>query len=95
VLIAQGRVHEGLLANSRAIMSAARARALHASRSIRALVMLGQRDQALQLYREWLAEEPGNPIVLHQMAACLGQDAPDRASDAYVATVFDNFALQL
>lgn len=91
VLIAQGRVHEGLLANSRAITLLPR-ESIAREQVIRALVMLGQRDQALQLYREWLAEEPGNPIVLHQMAACLGQDAPDRASDAYVATVFDNFA---
>ena len=91
VLIAQGRVHEGLLANSKAITLLPR-ESIAREQVIRALVMLGQRDQALQLYREWLVEEPGNPIVLHQMAACLGQDVPDRASDAYVATVFDNFA---
>ncbi len=91
VLIAQGRVHEGLLANSRAIMLLPR-ESMAREQVIRALVMLGQRDQAAELYREWLAEEPDNPIVQHQLAACLGQDAPDRASDAYVASVFDNFA---
>lgn len=91
VLIAQGRIHEGLLANSQAIMLLPRESTAR-EQVIRALVMLGQREQAATLYREWLAEEPDNPIVLHQLAACLGQDAPDRASDAYVAAVFDQFA---
>ena len=91
VLIAQGRVHEGLLANSRAITLQPR-ESVAREQVIRALVMLDQRDQATTLYREWLLEEPDNPIVQHQLAACLGQDAPERASDAYVASVFDNFA---
>ncbi len=91
VLIAQGRIHDGLLANSRAITLWPR-ETIAREQVIRALVTLGQREQAAQLYREWLAEDPDNPVVLHQLAACLGQDAPDRASDAYVATVFDSFA---
>jgi predicted TPR repeat methyltransferase len=91
VLIAQGRVREGLLANSRAIMLLPR-ESMAREQVVCALVLLGQREQAVELYREWLAEEPDNPIVQHQLAACLGQDAPDRASDAYVASVFDNFA---
>jgi predicted TPR repeat methyltransferase/Tfp pilus assembly protein PilF len=91
VLIAQGRVSEGLLANSQAIVLLPR-ESIAREQVIKALVLLGQREQAAELYREWLAEEPDNPIVQHQLAACLGQEAPDRASDAYVATVFDHFA---
>lgn len=91
VLIAQGRVHEGLLANSRAITLLPR-ESMAREQVVRALVLLGERDQAAALYREWLLAEPDNPIVQHQLAACLGKDAPDRASDAYVAAVFDNFA---
>jgi len=55
-------------------------------------VLLGELDQAAVLYREWLAEDPGNPVVQHQLAACLRQAAPPRASDAYVEKVFDSFA---
>lgn len=94
-LMALGRVHDGLVANSKAI--ALWPRHLQArDQVIRALVLLGEREQAATLYREWLAEEPDNPVVQHQLAACLGQGqdvpAPERASDAYVQQVFDAFA---
>jgi predicted TPR repeat methyltransferase len=90
-LMGQGRIAEGLRANSRAI--ALWPRHLQArERVATALVLLGEREQAAQLYREWLAEEPDNPVVQHQLAACLGQAAPERASDAYVEQVFDGFA---
>jgi predicted TPR repeat methyltransferase len=91
-LIAQGQVHEGLMANSRAIALWPR----HLQRRdqvIRALVLLGERQQAAALYREWLVEEPDNPVVQHQLAACAGDGTtPARASDAYVRQVFDSFA---
>jgi len=92
-LMAQGRVHEGLVANSRAV--ALWPRQLQArDQVIRALVLLGEREQAAALYREWLAEDPNNPVAQHQLAACLGAagGAPERASDAYVRQVFDAFA---
>ena len=90
-LMAQGRVHDGLLANSKAV--ALWPRHLQArDQVIRALLLLGERDKAAELYREWLAEEPDNPVVQHQLAACLGEQAPERASDAYVEVVFDAFA---
>jgi len=90
-LIAQGQVHEGIIANSRAIALLPR-HVQARDQVIRALVLLGEREQAAELYREWLAEEPDNPVVQHQLAACVGHDAPDRASDAYVQLVFDAFA---
>jgi predicted TPR repeat methyltransferase len=91
VLMESGQVHEGLLANSRAI--ALWPQHLQArDQVIRALVLLGERERAAALYRDWLAEEPDNPVVQHQLAACLGQDAPERASDRYVQQVFDQFA---
>jgi predicted TPR repeat methyltransferase len=91
VLIAQGKLHEGLLANSRAI--AVWPRHLQArDQFIRALLLLGERERAAQLYREWLAEEPDNPLAQHQLAACLGESQPERASDAYIQKLFDNFA---
>lgn len=90
-LLAQKRIHEGLIANGRAITLWPR-HLQGRDQVIRALLLLGERDQAAALYREWLAEEPDNPVVQHQLAACLGEAAPARASDAYVETVFDSFA---
>jgi predicted TPR repeat methyltransferase len=90
-LMAQGNLHEGLLANSRAITlwpHHLQAR----DQVIRALVLLGERVRAAQMYRDWLAEEPDNPLVQHHLAACLGEAQPERASDAYVQKVFDSFA---
>ena len=49
-------------------------------------------DEAAKVYREWLAEEPDNPVPKHYLAACTGQDVPERADDAYVANTFDEFA---
>ena len=94
-LLDQGRVHEGLLANSRAVSlwpTNQQAR----SDVLRALVLLGEKQRAAALYREWLDEEPDNPIARHLLAAAEGEGkddaAPGRASDAYVEEVFDHFA---
>lgn len=90
-LMTQGRVHEGLIANSRAI-TLLPGHLMARDQVLRALLLLGERDRAAQLYRDWLIEEPDNPVIQHQLAACLGEQAPDRASDAYVEQVFDSFA---
>jgi predicted TPR repeat methyltransferase len=92
ILLGQGRVPEGLQANGHATLLWPR-HLLQRDQILRALVLLGHLDQAADLYREWLVEDPGNPVVEHQLAACL-QDgaAPSRASDAYVETLFDGFA---
>lgn len=90
-LMAQHRVHDGLLASSRAVTLGPRQ--LHGrNQVIRALLLLGERDEAAKLYREWLAEDPDNPVAQHQLAACVGDTAPQRASDGYVQQVFDSFA---
>lgn len=69
------------------------------SRNLRALESLGvvlyalkRRDEAAQVYRDWLQREPDNPVPHHMLAACGGADAPPRADDAYVRDVFDGFA---
>lgn len=90
-LLEQGRIHDGLVANSRAITllpQDVRTR----QEVIRALMTLDERERAASLLREWLAEDPGNPVVEHLLAACGGGPAPERASEAYVAQVFDGFA---
>jgi len=90
-LMGQGKLHDGLLANSKAITLSPRHLQAR-DQVIRALVLQGEREQAAVLYREWLAEEPDNPVAQHQLAACLGENPPERASDAYVEMVFDGFA---
>ena len=95
VLIEDGRIAEGLAANSRAIVLWPR-EVQARDQVIRALVLLGELDQAAALYRDWLREDPDNPVIQHQLAACLQTEAqapvPARASDAYVEKVFDSFA---
>ena len=58
----------------------------------RAHINLGEFDRAAQVYREWLADEPDNPIALHQLAACTGEGVPERAADDYLEMTFDAFA---
>jgi predicted TPR repeat methyltransferase len=94
-LIAQNRVTDGVQAASKAITLWPRHTQGRDSVA-RALVVLGELGKAAELYREWLAEEPDNPIVAHHLAACTGQTAPEgtpkRASDRYVEQVFDSFS---
>ncbi|HET8706931.1 MAG TPA: tetratricopeptide repeat protein [Pseudomonadales bacterium] len=53
---------------------------------------IGEIDKAAQVYREWLEQEPNNPIALHHLAACTKENVPLRAQDDYVETTFDAFA---
>ena len=53
---------------------------------------LGRLAEAAEIYREWMSEEPDNPIPRHHFAACSGEAVPLRASDAYVEKHFDKFA---
>ena len=53
---------------------------------------IGEVDEAVKIFVEWLAEEPDDPIARHMLAACTGRDVPPRASNRYVAEIFDGFA---
>ena len=57
-----------------------------------AYCVLGQRDKAIELYEEWLKEEPDNPVLPHLLAGCTGRNVPSRASDECVQRIFDGFA---
>ncbi|MGF6349631.1 tetratricopeptide repeat protein [Variovorax sp. W2I14] len=89
-LMEQGRIEESVIANSRAVLLQPRNMSAR-SKVIRALELLRENEQAIRMYREWLAEDPGNPVVAHLLAACEGH-APARASDGYVETLFDSYA---
>ncbi len=53
---------------------------------------VGQREKAVDIFERWCAEQPDNPVARHMLAACSGNDIPERASDAYVEKTFDDFA---
>ena len=53
---------------------------------------LGEVDKAVEVFEEWLREEPDYSIARHMLAACSGRDVPQRASDAYIEKTFDSFA---
>lgn len=91
VLIERGEIREGLVANSKAIVLSPREQAGR-YRVARALVTLGEVGKAAAVYREWLADEPDNPLVLHHLAACEGDTRQLRAPDGYIEQVFDSFA---
>jgi predicted TPR repeat methyltransferase len=57
-----------------------------------AYCVLGQKDKAIELYEQWLKEEPDHPVLPHLLAGCTGRDVPVRASDACVQFIFDSFA---
>lgn len=56
------------------------------------LLKTGQSEEAREVLHNWLAADPGNPIARHHLSACLGEDVPDRASEAYIQDIFDKFA---
>lgn len=90
--IEAGRIREGLRSHSHAVLRWPR-QTIARDQVLRALTLLGHREEAAALYRDWLAEEPGNAVALHQLAACSDDTAPPpRASDAYVQAMFDSFA---
>lgn len=89
--VGQGRIGEAVDYGCRAITLNPR----HAeSRKVLgyAYAKLGELDKAAQVYRDWLVEEPGNPVARHHLAACTGDGVPQRAADAYVEATFDAFA---
>jgi predicted TPR repeat methyltransferase len=58
----------------------------------RLLHAMGKTEEAIDLFEKWLELNPGDPVALHMLAACTGDDVAPRASDDYVRAVFDQFA---
>ena len=56
------------------------------------LYITGAKDEATTVFRNWLAADPSNVIAAHMIAALTGENVPERASDAYVSSIFDGFA---
>ena len=67
------------------------------SRVLRGLLVLayitfGHEERATEVLRAWVKTDPDDPYPRHHLAAVTGERVPDRASDQYVANVFDAFA---
>lgn len=87
----QGRAEDAAACYCKAITLRPRHRE---SRRLLALAhcALGETDEAVRIFEEWLSEDPDDPVACHMLAACTGRDVPGRASDAFVTTTFDGFA---
>ena len=94
LMIAQRRIREGVTYACKAITLLPRDPEARKLLGI-AYYTLGEIDKAAEVYREWLAVEPDNPVAVHHLAACSGEAVPERASDAYVARTFDALRRQL
>jgi len=53
----------------------------------------GQHEKAAQAFERWIAAEPDNPQPRHHLAAVTGKNAPERAPDDYVSSLFDAFSV--
>ena len=53
---------------------------------------LGEVDKAVEIYEEWLKEEPDNAIARHMLAACSGRDVPLAHQTHSSRRTFDSFA---
>ncbi|MFT3735431.1 MAG: tetratricopeptide repeat protein [Rhodocyclaceae bacterium] len=53
---------------------------------------LGKISEAAEVFRQWVTDEPADPVARHMLAACSGENVPERAADDYVAYTFDKFA---
>jgi predicted TPR repeat methyltransferase len=53
---------------------------------------IGAIKDAIDIYEQWLALDPDNPLPRHLLAACTGKDVPARATDDVVRKLFDSFA---
>ena len=58
----------------------------------RILYRLGRVEEAANTYRDLLRCKPDDPIAQHMLAACTGENIPQRASDHFVRTLFDSHA---
>jgi predicted TPR repeat methyltransferase len=56
------------------------------------LYQLGRKNEAAEIYAQWHARDPDDPKARHMAAATSGDEAPSRAPDDYVQTLFDPFA---
>jgi predicted TPR repeat methyltransferase len=90
-LVLLGRHDEGLAHYRRAIELSPDSTGLQIAIG-RALGSIGRFEEAAECYRAILKRDPDDARARHMLAACGGLTTPDRADDAYIRTVFDDFS---
>lgn len=58
----------------------------------RILALSDRKDDAVEVLKRVLQRDPENAIAKHTLASVGGEDIPERASDEYVRSTFDNYA---
>ncbi len=53
---------------------------------------LGRINDAISVFENWLAIEPGHPVAIHLLAAYQGQKIPEQCTSQYIEQTFDQFA---
>ena len=53
---------------------------------------MGKIAEAAEVFRQWLIDDPNDPTARHMLAACTGENVPERAADDYIEYTFDRFA---
>ena len=86
-----GRIPEALQLTHDGLITTPRSRILRAMLA-QSYIMLDQRELAAEVLRAWIQSDPDDPYPHHHLPACTGEQVPERASDRYVASVFDSFA---
>jgi len=87
----QGRLNDALAQCAAGLVTSPRAPGLRRLLGL-AYSTWDMPEQAAQVYRDWMRDEPDNPQPAHYLAAFTGVDVPERASDDYVRMSFDGFA---
>jgi predicted TPR repeat methyltransferase len=87
-----GRAIEAVECHARALTLAPRDR-VSRQHLIAAYQLLGEVEEARAVLRDWLSDDPNDPVALHLYAAASGEK-PERASDSFVEATFDRFAEQ-
>ncbi len=87
----QGRLSEALAQCAAGLVTTPRAPGLRRLLGL-AYSTWDMPEQAAQVYRDWMRDEPDNPQPAHYLAAFTGENVPARASDDYVRMSFDGFA---
>lgn len=86
-----GRIPEALQLAHDGLITAPRSRILKAMLA-QAYQQFGKPDLAEEVLRAWIKDAPDDPYPHHHLPAYTGEQVPERASDGYVASVFDSFA---
>ncbi len=56
------------------------------------LAATGRIDEAKQVLRNWMAQDPNSPIAKHLLAALTKEDVPERAANDFVVQSFRDYA---